>query len=66
MEQMEKFVDILVGARKNMEGHVTLSDTEQGFVIDELKGPADYLSAGKKYAQYWNNNMITCVVCVHY
>lgn len=46
MEQLEKFVNILSGARGNMEGHVQLADTEYGFMLDNMKGPADYQSAG--------------------
>lgn len=50
METLEKFVDVLHGARGNMQGHVTLADTEQGTHLDNMKGPADYQAAGM---QYW-------------
>ena len=49
LESLEKFIGSLVGARDNMEGHVTLADTEFGYVLDELKGPLDYQHVGECY-----------------
>ena len=46
LEQVEKFVKSLVGARSNMEGHITLADTEFGAMLDGMKSPSDYQNAG--------------------
>ena len=47
METLEKFVDVLHGARGNMQGHVTLAETDCSAQLDGMKGPADYQSAGR-------------------
>ena len=47
LESLEKFVNILSGAKNNMEGRVTLDDHSNGELLDGLKSPSDYLSAGR-------------------
>ena len=47
LESLEKFVNILAGAKNNMDGRVTLSDHGLGQLLDELNSPSDYLSAGR-------------------
>ena len=47
METLEKFVSVLHGARGNMAGHVTLTETEFGTQLDNMKSPAEYQAAGK-------------------
>jgi len=42
LEQLEKFIGSLNGAKGNMEGHVTLSDTEYGPQLDNMRTAADY------------------------
>ncbi len=34
------------GARNNMQGHVTLTETTYAAALDEMKTPADYQNAG--------------------
>ena len=46
LEQLEKFVNSLEGARGNMEGHVTLADTDIGFMLDAMRSASDYQAAG--------------------
>ena len=46
LEQLEKFVKNLTGARGNMTGHVSLADTEHGYMLDKMRSPADYQNAG--------------------
>ena len=50
METLEKFVNVLHGARGNMEGHVNLADSEMGATLENLKGPAEFQTAGTIYA----------------
>ena len=50
LEQLEKFVNSLVGARGNMEGHVTLADTDIGIMLDGMRSAADYQAAGGYYS----------------
>ena len=47
LEQLEKFIDNLGSARDNMQGHITLADTEYGYLLDDMSTPTDYQSAGK-------------------
>ncbi len=47
LEQVEKFIKSLMGARSNMEGHITLMDTEFGPMLDSMRSPSDYQAAGK-------------------
>ena len=59
METLEKFVDVLHGARGNMEGHVTLAQTELGPQLENMKGPADYQSAGR---HEWSSSTCTSLI----
>ena len=52
METLEKFVGVLHGARGNMEGHVTLTETEYGTQLDHMKSPAEYQVAGACLIKY--------------
>jgi dynein heavy chain len=49
LEQLEKFVKSLVGARENLEGHVTLADSDASYAVDGLRTVADYQAAGKHW-----------------
>jgi len=44
---LDKFIASLASARDNMQGHITLADTEYGYMLDDMSTPADYQSAGK-------------------
>ena len=47
-DSVEQFVSSLDGARGNMEGHVTLQETEHGAYLDGMKGQSDFTNAGEK------------------
>ena len=46
LESLEKFVNSLVGARDNMEGHITLENSDHEHLIDGLKTAGDYQATG--------------------
>ena len=58
METLEKFVNVLHGARGNMEGHVNLADSEMGATLENLKGPAEFQTAGAYRRRYHSENCI--------
>ncbi len=62
LEQVDKFVKNLVGARSNMEGHITLTDTEYGSMLDVMRSPADYQSAGKSIEYFYSTHF--CTTCI--
>ena len=45
IEQLEKFVKNLEGARGNMEGQVTLSECDLGWMLDGMS-PSEYNTTG--------------------
>ncbi|ELU05307.1 hypothetical protein CAPTEDRAFT_162628 [Capitella teleta] len=45
MESLDSFIKSLIGARENMEGHVTLADSDVGVIVDGLNTASDYQSA---------------------
>ena len=52
LENLEKFVNILSGAKNNMDGRVKLSEHGLKELLDSLNTPTDYLTAGV-YWLYW-------------
>lgn len=49
LENLEKFVNILSGAKNNMDGRVKLSEHGLKELLDSLNTPTDYLAAGAYY-----------------
>ena len=49
LEQLEKFVMSLEGARGNMEGQVTLAESEMNTMLNDMKSASDYQGAGTLY-----------------
>ena len=46
LENLEKFVNILSGAKNNMDGRVKLGEHGLNELLDSLNTPTDYLTAG--------------------
>ena len=46
LENLEKFVNILSGAKNNMDGRVKLGEHGLKDLLDSLNTPTDYLTAG--------------------
>ena len=44
---MDKFINSMIGARGNLEGHVTLAETDYEAMLENYKTPSDYQTAGK-------------------
>ena len=51
LENLEKFVNILSGAKNNMDGRVKLSEHGLKELLDSLNTPTDYLTAGVYWCQ---------------
>jgi hypothetical protein len=47
LENLEKFVNILSGAKNNMDGRVKLGEHGLKELLDGLNTPTDYLTAGE-------------------
>lgn len=52
MENLEKFVNILSGAKNNMDGRVKLGEHGLQDLLDSLNTPSDYLAAGAKFRHF--------------
>ena len=49
LETLERFITDMGGARSNLQGHVSLADTEFSPLLDEMKSASDYQNAGMFY-----------------
>ena len=47
LETLERFISDMNGARSNLQGHVSLAETDLGSMLDGMKGASDYQNAGK-------------------
>ena len=46
LEILERFINDMNGARSNIQGHVSLTNTEFTPMLDEMKSASDYQNAG--------------------